>query len=197
MATKVIEGSGLTASEVRLKVMSNPKRRRLLMIYRDKGPIAQSEMEVDARMPLSDISYHSRFLLRHGYIEAVKTEAIRGALKTWYVATERHVIDGTEWESMDELLKEGMALDGIEPLLEDFERAARAHLFDDDPTLHITRVPIKSVDQQGYEELAAAHRRLLEETNEISTRSAERMAESGENPISISSGQQCFRVPKF
>lgn len=187
----------LRASEARLQVMKHPTRRAALMAYRDKGPIAPVEVALEVRRPISEVSYHSRELLKYGFIELVRTEPVRGATKSYYVATERHIVEKEEWEAIDPMLKEGVLLDGVKPMLEDFARAVRDQTFGDDACFHLTRTPLKALDQEGYTELLEAHRRLMEETAEIGARAAERMATSGESPVCATSAQQCFEVTGF
>jgi hypothetical protein len=195
--TTKTESTRTSVTEARLKVMSNAKRRTILMTYRDKGPIAPIEVSYDTGLSISDCSYHSRELKKYGFIELVKTEPVRGAIKSYYVATERHVVDQHEWEILDDVLKEGVLLDGINPLLKDFSKAANTGKFGDDGRFHLTRMPVRAVDQQGYDELLEAHLELMSRVDDIAGRAADRMAESGERPISATSGQQLFEVDGF
>lgn len=196
METKT-KADRLTAAEARVKVMSSAKRRAILMAYRDKGPIAPVEVGHVVGEPTTAVSYHTRVLLKYRFLELVKTEPVRGSTKSWYIATERHVVDRAEWEVLDPMLKESVLLDGIDPLIKDFGKAVTDGKFGDDGRFHLTRMPIRAVDREGYDELLEAHMDLMARVDEIAGRAAERMAESGERPISATSGQQFFAVDGF
>lgn len=194
---KKTKRSAEKAAADRMKVMANAKRRAMLMGYRDKGPVAPVELSHALRLTLSDASYHTRQLLKYGFIELVRTEQVRGSTKSYYIATERHIVEQPEWREFDVVQKEATLAEGMEPLVDDFNRAAAAGTFGDDGDFHLWRTPFKSVDREGYEKLLDLHRRMMEESEEIVSESAERMRASGEDGISVTSASQCFVVPGF
>jgi DNA-binding transcriptional ArsR family regulator len=177
--------------------MSHPIRRAMLRHYIETGPIAPVEVANALGVDLSKASYHSRILVELGFLELVSTEQVRGSTKHFYRATERHLIDNKSWTELEQDQKEGALVDGMQPIIDDFTSAVRAGTFDDDGRFHITRTPIRALDQDGLDELLAAHLKLFEETSEIERRAAERMAASGEDSISVSTAQTCFVVDTF
>jgi DNA-binding transcriptional ArsR family regulator len=198
MRASAVENVGeLNASESRLRAMSHPVRRAMLRQYIETGPIAPVEVANAIGVDLSKASYHSRILVELGFLELVSTEQVRGSTKHFYRATERHLIDNRSWTELDQDQKEGALVDGMQPIIDDFTSAVRAGTFDDDGRFHITRTPIRALDQDGLDELLAAHLKLFDETSEIERRAAERMAASGEDSISVSTAQTCFVVDSF
>ena len=198
MRAGAVENVGeLNASESRLRAMSHPVRRAMLRHYIEVGPIAPVEVANAIGVDLSKASYHSRILLELGCLELVKTEQVRGSTKHFYRATERHLVDNRAWTELDPDEREGVLVDGMQPIIDDFTSAIRAETFTDDGRFHITRTPIRALDQDGLDELLAAHLRLFEETSEIERRAAERMAATGEDSISVSTAQTCFVVDSF
>jgi DNA-binding transcriptional ArsR family regulator len=194
MRAGAVENVGeLNASESRLRAMSHPVRRAMLRHYIEVGPIAPVEVANAIGIDLSKASYHSRILLELGCLELVKTEQVRGSTKHYYRATERHLIESPQWSEMPTELREGALVDTMQPIT----GAVRADTFSDDGRFHITRTPIRALDQAGLDELLAAHLRLFDETSEIERRAAERMAASGEDSISVSTAQTCFVVDSF
>jgi len=188
---------GLSASESRLRAMSHPVRRAMLRHYIETGPIAPVEVANALGVDLGKASYHSRILVELGFLELVRTEQVRGSTKHFYRATERHLVDNKEWTELARDEKEGVLIDGMQPIIDDFTSAVRAETFSDDGRFHITRTPIRALDQAGLDELLAAHLKLFEETAEIERRAAERMAASDEASISVSTAQTCFVVDSF
>ena len=198
MRANPVENIGeLSASELRLRAMSHPVRRAMLRHYVETGPIAPVEVANALGVDLSKASYHSRILLELGCLELVKTEQVRGSTKHYYRATERHLVDTRDWDDLDPSEREGVLIDCMQPIIDDFTGAIRDRTVGDDGRFHITRTPIRALDQDGLDELLAAHLRLFEETSEIERRAAERMAATGEASISVSTAQTCFVVDSF
>jgi DNA-binding transcriptional ArsR family regulator len=198
MRASAVENVGeLSASEARLRAMSHPVRRAMLRHYIETGPIAPVEVANAIGVDLSKASYHSRILLELGCLELVRTEQVRGSTKHFYRATERHLVDDRAWGDLDPDQREGVLADCMQPIVDDFTGAIRDGTVGEDGRFHITRTPIRALDQAGFDELLAAHLRLFEETSEIERRAAERMAASGEDSISVSTAQTCFIVDSF
>lgn len=189
---------GLTAAEARIRAMSHPIRARILRHYIEHGEKAPVEVHHELRIELSKCSYHCRELAKLGCLELVRTEQVRGSTKHYFVATERHLVDKPEWEELDPLDREGVLTRVMQPLIDDFLKAMRdGTLGGESGDFHLTRIPVKSVDREGFEELLAAHMALYERTYEIEMRAAARMAESGEEPMAVSTGQTCFPMLGF
>ena len=187
-----------TPAEARIKAMSHPIRAKILRHYIEHGEKAPVEIANELLIDMSKTSYHCRELVRLGCLELVRTEQVRGSTKHYYVASERHVVDRPEWEALDPLDREGVIGRAFQPLVDDFVKAVNdGTLGGESGDFHVTRIPVRSLDREGYEELLAAHMALYEETYEIERRAADRMAESGEEPLCVSTGQTCFRMLGF
>jgi DNA-binding transcriptional ArsR family regulator len=198
MRASAVESVGeLNAAEARLRAMSHPVRRAMLRHYIEAGPIAPVEVANAINIDLSKASYHSRILLELGCLELVRTEQVRGSTKHFYRATERHLVDNQAWDDLDPEQREGVLVDCMQPIVDDFTGALRDGTIGGDGRFHLTRMPIHALDQEGFDELLAAHRRLFDETSEIERRAAERMAKTGEESVSVSTAQTCFVVDSF
>jgi DNA-binding transcriptional ArsR family regulator len=189
--------AGISPEEARRQAMSHDIRRRALRHYVEHGPKSPVEVSNDLGLDLSKVSYHTRVLKKLGCLELVKEKPVRGSVKHYYVATERHLVSKAEFEALPESERKAVVGDAFQPSIDDVTRAVGAGTLGQDGDFHITRIPIRALDRQGYEELLARHMELFEETAEISRRAVERMAESGEKPIAVSSGQTCFVTPGF
>jgi len=74
---------------------------------------------------------------------------------------------------------------------------ARPSNIGDDGRWWLVRNALKSVDQQALDDLLKLHEHLFEKSNEIQREAAERLRQSGEDPIRIMSASQCFEVDRF
>ena len=194
MATKTRQR---TAVEKRVEAMKHPLRRAILRHLIEKGETSPVEISWALDEPLWSVSHHVRRLADLGCIERTKTEQVRGALKSFYVPAERHFVDNDEWDDLDVETKEGLVVDFMEPLVQDFTGSLLAGILARDDSWHITRSPISAMDRQGFEDLLKAHRALFDQVSVIQSESLQRMATSGEKSIAVSSGQACFEVAGF
>jgi DNA-binding transcriptional ArsR family regulator len=181
------------ASENRIKAMSHPLRASILRILVERTA-SPAEMARQLNEELSNVSYHAKQLVELECAELVSTRPVRGALEHFYRATERHLVDTEEWEELDPVMAEEIVCDVMQKTLDDFTSSARAGVVGGDKDFHLTRTPLV-LDQAGLEEALEAHERARLEILEISSRSAERMLESGEEGFNVSSSHGCFKMP--
>jgi hypothetical protein len=143
---------------------------------------------------LSNVSYHTKQLVELDCAELVSTRPVRGALEHFYRATERSLIDTEEWDDLDPLMAENLIHEMMQKALDDFVAATQARTIANEGAFHLTRTPLV-LDQDGLKEALEAHERARMEVLEIASRSAERMVETGETGINVSSSQACFKMP--
>lgn len=199
-ATRTIKkGQGeLSAQEARVKALSDSTRERLLRHWVEKGVTSPVEASHALRIPLTKASYHVRRLRDLGFLELVDTEPVRGSTKHYLRATERALIDEPEWKALSPFERDSSVGASMQSLIGDFSKAAKEGEFQrPEGDFWISRTPVKSMDGEGYRELLDLQRRMWEETFEIETRAAERMAESGEQGVKVSVGGTCWRVSSF
>lgn len=186
------------AAENRIKAMSHALRRAIFLYFIEHGTVSPSEIAAAwGEEDVANISYHCKKLEKYEAIELVRTEPVRGALKHYYRATERHLIDTDEWGELDPTIREGLLADFMQPAVDDFSSSAKAGILGSNPDFVVTRTPLKGMDRQGLQEAREIHERAFGEILELPARCAERMKVSGEQPISVSSAQLCFEVPHF
>lgn len=185
------------ANENRLKAMAHPLRRAILLYLIEHGTRAPVEIAVGLGEELGDVSYHMRRLAAFGMVDTVKEEKVRGTVKHYFRHTDRHLVDTDEWNELDPMIRNGLLVDFAQPAVDDFTKAAQDGELGSDENFHITRTPLHGMDQEGLQEAMEIHKRAFEEILELPARCAQRMADSGEEPISVSSSQWCFEVPNF
>jgi DNA-binding transcriptional ArsR family regulator len=190
MSTKVERQK---AAQNRIKAMNHPVRAAVLSILAERTS-SPAEMARELNEDLSNVSYHTKQLVGLECAELVSTRPVRGALEHFYRATERSLIDKEDWDELSPIMAESLIHEGMQKILDSFVAATRAGTLGDDADFHLTRTPVL-VDQEGMQEALEAHERARQEILEIATRSAERMVESGEQGINVSSSQLCFKMP--
>ena len=182
-----------TAAENRIKAMSHPVRAAVLRILAERTA-SPAEMARVLDEELSNVSYHTKQLVEFECAELVSTRPVRGALEHFYRATERHLIDTDDWESLDPIMAEDLVCEFMQKILDDFVASARAQLIGADKDFHLTRTPLV-LDEDGLQEALEAHERARLEILEIEARSAQRIAESGRQGVNVSSSHGCFKMP--
>lgn len=181
------------ATENRIKAMSHPLRAAVLRILTERTA-SPAEMARELDEELSNVSYHTKQLVEFECAELVSTRPVRGALEHFYRATERHLIDTEDWEELEPVMAENLVCEFMQKILDDFVVSARAQLVGGDKDFHLTRT-LMVLDEEGLQEALEAHERARKEIVEIAGRSAERMVESGEQGVNISTSQGCFKLP--
>ncbi|HET7510390.1 MAG TPA: helix-turn-helix domain-containing protein [Solirubrobacterales bacterium] len=173
--------------------MSHPLRAAVLRILTERTS-SPAEMARELDEELSNVSYHTKQLVEFECAELVSTRPVRGALEHFYRATERHLIDTEEWEELDPVIAEDLVCEFMQKILDDFTSSARAQLVGGDKDFHLTRT-LLVLDQEGLQEALEAHERARQEIVDIASRSADRLIESGEEGLHVSTAQGCFKLP--
>jgi len=190
MSTKVERQK---AAQNRIKAMNHPLRAALLRILVERTS-SPAEMARELDEDLSNVSYHTKQLVELECAELVSTRPVRGALEHFYRATERHMLYIDEWDELDPFLAESIVSDIMQKILDDFVASARASVVGSDAEFHLGRTPLV-LDQEGLKEALEAHEKARLEIMDIAARSAERMVESSEVGINVSSSQALFKMP--
>src|SRR3954452_12867356 len=190
MSTKVERQK---AAQNRIKAMNHPLRASLLRILVERTS-SPAEMARELDEDLSNVSYHTKQPVELKCAELVSTRPVRGALEHFYRATERSLIDKEDWDALDPMMAESLIHEMMQKILDDFVISARASVVGSDADFHLGRTPLV-LDREGLKEALDAHERAHLEVMEIAARSANRMVESGEEGINVSSSQACFKMP--
>lgn len=182
------------ATENRVKAMSHPLRASVLRILAERTA-SPAEMARELDEDLSNVSYHTKQLVEFDCAELVSTRPVRGALEHFYRATERHLIDTEDWETLDPVIAENIVCETTQGMLDDFVASAKAQLVGGDKDFHLSRTPVV-LDAEGLQEALEAQERTRLEILEIEARSAARLLKAGEEGTSVSSSQALFKMPE-
>jgi DNA-binding transcriptional ArsR family regulator len=177
-----------------MKAMSHPLRAAILRILNDRtASPAELARELDDH--LHNVSYHTKRLEQLGCVELVKERQVRGAVEHFYRATTRHLVDGSNWESLDPVIKEDFVGESMQKVLDDFVASANAKIVGSDKDFWVTRTPLV-LDDEGLREALEIHERAFEELQEVEVRSAERLLKAKEEGTPVSSSQTLFKMPE-
>lgn len=181
-------------SERLMKAMSHPLRASILRVLNERtASPAELARELDDH--LHNVSYHTKRLEQLGCIELVKERHVRGAVEHFYRATTRALVDRSDWEALDPVIKEDLVGESMQKVLDDFVAAASAKTVGSDQEFWLTRTPLV-LDDEGLKEALAIHERSFEELQEVEARSAERLLKAKGAGKPVSSSQALFKLPE-
>lgn len=125
---------------------------------------------------LSNVSYHTKQLLKLQCIEVVDKEQVRGAVKTRYRATTKMLLDNPDWERLGSTVRTGISINALNEVTRRAAGALEAGTFDrrTDRTLITMKL---DVDEPGWEKVNAALRTAYECIGEVEVEAALRKAE--------------------
>ena len=179
----------------RFAAMSHPLRAEIFRILNDRtASPAELARELGEEIPL--VNHHVKRLVRLDCAVLVAEKKVEGAgvLEHFYRATERHLVDTEEWDELHPVIADGLVVEFMQRILDDFSASARARMIGSDRNFCLTRTPI-IVDAAGRQAILDIHERARLEILKEQTRSAERMLTSGEAGAQYSCAQGFFEVP--
>ncbi len=156
-----------------VKGLAHPLRIHILRVLEHRVA-SPSEIADEIDAPLGNVSYHVRFLARVGLIELASTQPRRGAVEHYYRSVGRPQISAKTWGQVPRLVKDALVGSTLEGIGEMVAAAARAGGFDREPA-HVSRRTY-ALDEQGFDELAAAVADFHARAEEIQRESATRLA---------------------
>ncbi|MBS1878545.1 MAG: helix-turn-helix transcriptional regulator [Actinobacteria bacterium] len=180
-------------SERLMKAMSHPLRTSILRILSERTA-SPAELARDLGDHLHNVSYHTKRLEQLGCVELVKERHVRGAVEHFYRATTRNLVDESEWEELDPVIKEDLVGESMQKVIDDFVASAEAKIVGSDKDFWLTRTPLL-LDEDGIAEALAIHQRAFEELEEVKARSAGRLLEAKAEGTPVSSSQALFKMP--
>ncbi len=176
------KGKTKTGVDQRLvKALAHPLRVEILSILNDRMA-SPNELSKELSEGLSQVSYHVKVLKDYECIELVKTEPRRGAVEHYYRATARAFLTDQDWQRLPASIKPGMSASFLKLLVDDVVSALQDGTFDARDDRHISTTP-SVLDEQGWGETVDLINETLEQVIEIQTKSASRLAKSGEDGI--------------
>jgi DNA-binding transcriptional ArsR family regulator len=161
-----------------VKALAHPLRIRILAMLADRSasPV-QLSGQLDAT--LGTVAYHVRTLHSLGLVELVDTRQRRGATEHYYRAREHPRFPDDAWAGLAPVAKQRMLSAMLQQIGQYVTASAAAGGFDRSDA-HMTRRSLP-LDDRGFEELASATRRWLDEAEKIGAAAADRLGTDGAN----------------
>lgn len=157
------------------QALNHPLRTEIIAILSDTCA-SPREMADMLDEPLSNVSYHTKELLKLKCVEVVDKEQVRGATKTRYRATTRMLLDNPDWERLGKSVRTGISVNAMNEVTRRAADAMEAGTFDrrTDRTLITMKL---DVDEQGWLDANEALRIAYERIGEVEVEAAVRKAE--------------------
>ncbi len=174
--------------------VAHPIRSRALVILAEREA-SPSEIARELNMDVAKVGYHVTSLVDANLIELTRTRQVRGAVEHFYRAAVLPYVS-SEQEGERKLVDRRVYAETIWSIA----TANAAYSLETGTYLrrndhYLTRFAF-NVDEQGWEDAAAAHGELEARIFKIQEEAAERMVESEEKPMKAVSFQSWFEVPR-
>lgn len=155
------------------KAMAHPLRQRILEVLnrRVSSPREVAE-ELDEK--LGDVGYHFRMLREYGVIELVRTEQRRGAVKHFYRATSRAMLDNATWARLPQSARRSMQGHALDTIWQHVTAAVKEQGFEREDA-HVSWTTF-DLDEKGYEAMVKLVDSTVEKAQAIQAEVVERRA---------------------
>jgi len=161
-----------------ISAVSHPVRANCLTVLAE-GVASPSQLAAELDLPVQNVAYHIRELVKVGCIELVRTKKGRST-EHFYRMTERPFLDIDAWNVLGDEERATITSNLIQLISDDVNRALAHGMIDDDDN-HISRTPM-TVDRPGWEEVVRLLRGTLDRILEIEARSVQRRAAKESDP---------------
>lgn len=176
------------------KAMSHGDRAKALKILNERTA-STNEIATELGVDVRKLGYHVRKLHDWGFIEVAGTRQVRGAIETYYRATDLPIIYSDEWDQVPERRRPGLIGEFTQAILDNVVRSVDAGVLGSDGDFWIGPIP-QTMDREALKKLVALHDEFKDRAADIEADYGERLAngEAGE-PVHIVSAIACFPVP--
>jgi DNA-binding transcriptional ArsR family regulator len=167
------------------KALEHPTRIEILAILRD-GPSSPSRIQQQLQdISLNLVSHHIKVLRDLECVELIETVRRRGATEHIYRTTVGPaMLDDKAWEEATPKMRQPIAAAILRLVSSDLAHSLGAGKFDEIASQHLSRSQLK-LDREGWEEVVDLLTGALDDLFEIRTRNLERIAASGDTPLSV------------
>lgn len=168
-------GAGQSTADPRLdeqlaRAMAHPTRAKILSVLSERCA-SPKDLEGILDIPLSNLAYHCRELLKFHCIEVVDREQIRGATKTRYRATTRMLLDKENWERLSKETRSGVSVAAIEEVIDRATKAIEADTFDNRTDRSAITLKLDA-DEQTWQKINGVLRDAYERVSEFEAETA-------------------------
>ena len=165
-----------------VKALTHPLRWQILEVL-NRGVSSPREIAEELGAKLGDVGYHVRRLHELGVIELVRTEQRRGAIKHFYKANSRAMLDNDHWARLPKSARRQLTGQTLDAIWSHVRRAIKQSGFDRDD-VHVSFTTF-DLDDQGYADMVALVDATLERALEIQAEVMGRRAEGDDDGSSV------------
>jgi hypothetical protein len=176
------------------KALSHELRVQILSVANQRE-ISPSEFSEEFDVPLSNVSYHFRQLLKYDCIELVREVPVRGSHEHRYVGSRRGLISDADWAQLGMGTQAGVRIAGFQDLINRCTQAVEAETFDSRDDAAFYWVPM-TLDEVGWRKMQKSIRRMIGEVEDIEVESAWRAANEKSITFPATFGVLGFESPK-
>lgn len=182
------------------KAVAHPIRATCLVMMAERPTSSSEVARYLCIKDMSAVHYHTEALAEAGLIEEVRTRQVRGATEHFYRAIERPITTAEEEAELDKDERCSWAETIISLFAANATHALEKETLIARTDHHLTRLTM-NVDDEGWEEMAAAYMELYERVEEIKVATAKRLRRSPnkkatrKKPTRVISFQAMFPIP--
>jgi len=147
-----------------VKALSHPLRVRILALLEERTA-TPGELAKVLTATLGTVSYHVRTLHQLGLIELVDETRVRGAVAHHYRAKARPKVTDEAWAQAPPIAKQAAVGSSLQ-MIDEYARASAAAGGFDRADAALIRLSMR-LDAKGFEQLAKAYMRLVNEAQRI------------------------------
>jgi len=191
------QGAGAAVISAKLaKALANPMRARI-MTELCVRPLSPSQFQSIVGGNLGNIARYFRQLEEWDFVEVIEIRRgghRRGGVEHIYRRIQPILIQTEEWAALPTFLREDVSANVLVSYLARLNEAIEGGTFDAETDRHLSW-DNPTLDRQAWEELGARLDEVLNWLPDLARESAERMKDSGEEPIPTTVGLAAFRSP--
>jgi hypothetical protein len=174
--------------KTRAEILSHPLRVRMLEIANEVDVSAVSFVRsgyasvlldhLDEGVAVSQVAYHFRKLLRAGCVEVVEHHVRRGAVENVYRGVAPAWFNTEDWKSLEPAQREEITGVVLQGLMARAESAVLEGTFDAREDRWLVWIQM-ALDEQGWDELGALCKRMMEDVDRVRETSEARLGKKG------------------
>ena len=155
------------------KAMAHPLRQRILEVL-NRRVSSPREVAEELGEKLGDVGYHFRMLREYGVIELVRTEQRRGAVKHFYRATSRAMLDNSAWARLPESARRALRGHALDQIWKHVTSGLKAGGFERDD-VHVSWTTF-DLDEKGIQAMTKLTEQTVEKALAIQAQVVDRRA---------------------
>ncbi len=155
-----------------VKALAHPLRIRILAMLAERRA-SPTQLAHTLDLPVGTVAYHVRTLRNLGVIELVGTRPVRGTVEHFYAAPRPPRFSDEAWGRLDHVGKQRM-LSAMLAQIGDYVNGSAAAGGFDRSDAHFSRTSL-TLDEKGFQQLAAAMTKWLAEADRIQATAQKRI----------------------